>query len=131
MDEGAPDPNLSSQVGLLNEVGATARPGMLNSAALASIIASAMDAIITIDADQRIVLFNSAAEKMFRISFEEALGQPIDRFLPARYRDAHRAHVPKFGATHVTKSGRWARSARSTACAPPAKSSRSKPPSRT
>ncbi|HKP13685.1 MAG TPA: PAS domain S-box protein [Blastocatellia bacterium] len=70
---------------------------------MASIIASAMDAIITIDADQRVVLFNSAAEKMFRIPFEEALGQPLDRFIPARYRAAHRHHVPDFGATHVTK----------------------------
>jgi PAS domain S-box-containing protein len=97
------DPNASSHVGVLEEANEQAAPGMLNDEALASIIASAMDAIITIDADQRVILFNSAAEKMFGIPVEEALGQPIDRFIPARFRAAHRAHVPSFGETHVTK----------------------------
>src|SRR5438128_7839123 len=103
MDNETTDPNASSQVGLLEEANEQATPGMLDSQALSSIIASAMDAIITIDADQRIVLFNSAAEKMFRIPVDEALGQPIDRFIPARYRAAHRTHVPSFGETHATK----------------------------
>src|SRR5258708_7461960 len=76
---------------------------MLENKALANIIASAMDAIITIDSDQRIVLFNAAAEKMFCVSGDEALGQPVDRFIPDRYREAHKTHVPRFGATRATK----------------------------
>src|SRR5690349_9157570 len=103
MGKEATDPNASSHVGILEEASEQAAPGMLDSEALASVIASAMDAIITIDADQRIVLFNSAAEKMFDLPVEEALGQPIDRFIPARFRAAHRTHVPDFGETHVTK----------------------------
>ena len=61
-----------------------------------------MDAIITVDADQRIVLFNPAAELMFRCPAAEAIGQPIDRFIPARFHEAHRRHIHKFGDTHVT-----------------------------
>ena len=59
-------------------------------ARLAGIISSAMDAIISVDADQRIVLFDAAAENMFRCSTAEALGQPLDRFIPIRYRASHR-----------------------------------------
>ena len=49
---------------------------------LAGIIASAMDSIVTVDDQQRIVLFNSAAEKMFRCPKAEAMGHPITRFIP-------------------------------------------------
>jgi PAS domain S-box-containing protein len=69
---------------------------------LAGILQSAMDAIVTIDADQRIVLFNPAAELMFRCQMAEAIGQPIDRFIPARFHEAHRQHIQKFGKAHVT-----------------------------
>jgi PAS domain S-box-containing protein len=72
-------------------------------AQLASVIASAMDAIITIDADQRIILFNAAAEQMFGYPASEAVGQPLDRFIPERYRTAHREHIPAFGRTHISK----------------------------
>ncbi|OQW32638.1 MAG: hypothetical protein A4E19_04545 [Nitrospira sp. SG-bin1] len=69
---------------------------------LEGIIESAMDAIITVDEDQRVVLFNRAAEHMFACPFREALGQPLDRFLPARFREAHRHHVQTFGQSGVT-----------------------------
>jgi PAS domain S-box-containing protein len=50
---------------------------------LAGIIQSAMDSIITVDEEQRIVLFNCAAERIFRCPAAEALGQPITRFIPS------------------------------------------------
>jgi PAS domain S-box-containing protein len=78
---------------------------MENRARLAGIIESAMDGIITIDENQRIILFNSAAEAMFGRSEAEALGQPIDRFLAERFRESHREHIRAFGETKVT---RWA-----------------------
>ncbi|MGO8931664.1 MAG: ATP-binding protein [Limisphaerales bacterium] len=73
-----------------------------NRARLAGIIGSAMDAIISVDAGQRITIFNAAAEKMFRCPARDALGQPLDRFIPPRFREAHRGHMAAFGRTGVT-----------------------------
>lgn len=69
---------------------------------LASIVHSAMDAVITVDEQQRIVLFNDAAETIFGLSRDEALGSSLDRFIPPRYRDAHRDHIVRFGEAGVT-----------------------------
>ena len=71
-------------------------------ARLEGIIGSAMDALISVDEQQRITLFNSAAERMFRCSAHEALGQPLDRFIPPRFREAHRQHLREFGAKGTT-----------------------------
>jgi PAS domain S-box-containing protein len=67
-----------------------------------AIIESAMDAIISVDAQQRVVLFNHAAEQLFGYSAAEALGKPLDQFLPEEFRDIHRQHIDRFGATGVT-----------------------------
>jgi len=71
-------------------------------ARLSSIVDSAMDAIITVDQEQNIVLFNRAAERIFRVRREEALGSPLDRLLPERFRGIHGGHVERFGRTGVT-----------------------------
>ena len=71
-------------------------------ARLSGIIGSAMDAIISVDVRQRITIFNAAAEQMFRCPAGEALGEPLDRFIPARFREAHRRHVADFGRTGAT-----------------------------
>ncbi len=71
-------------------------------ARLKGIIGSAMDAIITIDADQRITLFNEAAERMFGTPKEAALGMPLERFIPERYRARHRQHITTFDHTGVS-----------------------------
>ncbi|MDF0650487.1 MAG: PAS domain S-box protein [Nitrospira sp.] len=75
---------------------------------LEGIVESAMDAIITVNEDQRVVLFNRAAERMFGCSIEDAIGRPLDRFLPASFREAHHHHVQDFGHSGVTsrKMGR-------------------------
>lgn len=69
---------------------------------LAGIVDSAMDAIITIDSIQNIVLFNSAAEKMFGVKSAEVLGKPLDRFIPSSYRGVHSTQITEFGKTGTT-----------------------------
>lgn len=71
-------------------------------AKLAGIIASAMDAVITVDTQYRITLFNAAAEHMFGCSAAEMIGGPLDRLLPLRYRREHNASIAEFGMTGET-----------------------------
>lgn len=66
-------------------------------AVVASTVDSAMDAIITIDDAQCVVLFNAAAEAMFGWPRAEAIGTPLASFLPERFRATHAAHVRRFG----------------------------------
>ncbi len=69
---------------------------------LAKIAAAAMDAIISVDERQRIVLFNPAAESMFGYTEHEAMGQPLEMLIPDGFRQAHLEHVQRFmkeGAT--------------------------------
>ena len=69
---------------------------------LAGIIGSAMDGIITVDQQQRIMVLNTAGEKMFGYRASEMLGQPLDRLIPERFRAGHARHIRKFERTHVT-----------------------------
>jgi PAS domain S-box-containing protein len=69
---------------------------------LEGIIDSAMDAIVTIDEEQKVVVFNDAAERMFQCSSRDAIGQSLDKFIPARFHEAHRHHVKGFGQSGVT-----------------------------
>ena len=69
---------------------------------LSGILESAMDAIVTIDADQRVLLFNPAAEVMFHCPAGKAIGRSIDEFLPQRFRKAHEEHIRVFGRTRIT-----------------------------
>jgi PAS domain S-box-containing protein len=71
-------------------------------AQVGDIVESAMDAIISVDESQRIVLYNPAAEKVFLRPSAAVLGQPLDILIPERFRGAHREHVEQFGHTGET-----------------------------
>jgi hypothetical protein len=71
-------------------------------ARLEAIVDSAMDAVITVDESQNIVLFNRAAEQVFGLPREQALGQALDHLIPNRFRGGHRGHIERFGSTGVT-----------------------------
>jgi PAS domain S-box-containing protein len=63
---------------------------------------AAMDPIITLDASQRVVLFNDAAEHVFGHPRERVLGQPVEMLIPARFRAAHHEHVDAFARRGAT-----------------------------
>lgn len=62
----------------------------------AAIVASAFDAILTMDARGNVVEFNPAAQAMFGYSLEEALGKPLaELIVPLRLRDEHQAGLER------------------------------------
>lgn len=65
-------------------------------ARLSAIIDSAMDAIVSLDDEQTIVVFNRAAERMLRITRAEALGESIARFIPERVRARYEGFLRTF-----------------------------------
>jgi two-component system sensor kinase len=74
----------------------------VNEARMMAIIRSSMEAIITIDDQHRVVIFNPMAEQVFGCSAMDAIGAPLARFIPERFRAAHAQHVAQFGVTGVS-----------------------------
>ncbi|RDJ99744.1 hypothetical protein DLM46_26640 [Paraburkholderia lacunae] len=74
----------------------------LNEARMMGIIRSSMEAIITIDERQNIVIFNPTAERVFGCTAMEAVGTSLSRFIPERFRAGHERHVEQFGVTGVS-----------------------------
>ena len=62
-----------------------------------AVIQYALDCIITIDHERRVIEFNPAAEETFGYSRAEALGQDLsDLIIPPRFREAHQRGVERF-----------------------------------
>jgi PAS domain S-box-containing protein len=62
------------------------------------ILSMSADAIIAIDAERRITMFNEAAERMFGYSEAEALGAPLDMLIPERLRAGTRRYIEPLAA---------------------------------
>ncbi|NMG74383.1 PAS domain S-box protein [Aromatoleum diolicum] len=58
---------------------------------LRQMVESVMDAIVTVDEDLCIVLFNKAAEQMFGVGAAEVIGTPFERLLAKAVRPGYRA----------------------------------------
>ena len=70
----------------------------------AGVLDIAYDAIISIDKNQQIIIFNKRAEKIFGYSQEEIMGQPFDLLLPEKFREAHRQHIRVFSESSASAS---------------------------
>lgn len=69
-----------------------------------SVMESAIDAIISGDAEGRIRSWNSAATALFQFTEDEAVGQPIELIIPERYRQSHEEGIRRVssgGPSHV------------------------------
>ena len=69
---------------------------------IAAILTATMDAVVAVDERQRIILFNRAAADLFRCPSEEAIGKPLDRFIPEPFQHGHAEDIRRFGETGGT-----------------------------
>jgi len=81
----------------------------LSEAKFSGIVAISADAVICIDENQRITLFNEGAESIFGYSKGEVVGSPLDVLIPERFRANHREHVKKFAEGRETSRRMGAR----------------------
>lgn len=89
---------IGAQVGRVVERDRSAQALRLSEAMFAGIVNISSDAIVSVDADQRIITFNRGAEQIFGYTAEEAMGEHLDLLIPEHHRSAHRIHVDRFGA---------------------------------
>lgn len=69
---------------------------------LAAVINAASDAVISVDLQGRISLFNPAAARIFGRSAESMLGQPLDALLPDAQRAEHPGLMRRFADSSAT-----------------------------
>ena len=68
----------------------------ISEARFAGIVRISEDAIISIDGEQRITLFNEGAERIFGYTSQEVQGRIIDVLIPKRFLSAHHGHIATF-----------------------------------
>jgi len=62
----------------------------------ARILEISADAVVSVDRQMQITLFNQGAEKTFGYSQRDILGQSLDILIPERFREIHREHLSRF-----------------------------------
>ncbi len=69
---------------------------MLSSELVRSVLDSAPDAMLLIDADGRIVFANDQLSALFGYGRDEIIGESVDSLLPHRFRDRHVGHRQQY-----------------------------------
>lgn len=72
-------------------------------AKLSGLIDAAGDAIVVVDEDQRIVIFNQAAERLFGYSKDEVTGKAHEILIPERFRPDHARKLGEFSRGTPTR----------------------------
>jgi PAS domain S-box-containing protein len=72
---------------------------------LRTIVEASLDAIMAVNAEGRLVLFNGAAQELFQYSEEEALNQPVDILLREEIGKIHQERLEKFLKRGVGQCG--------------------------
>ena len=67
------------------------------------LLEAAPDAILEVDAEGRILLANTEAQRLFQRSREELVGLQVEALLPERFRGGHFAHRAHYGAHPVRR----------------------------
>ncbi|MBG0827241.1 PAS domain S-box protein [Planomonospora sp. ID67723] len=89
--------NLGHQLGRVVERQQAQRAMEAGRRRLEQMIETSVEAFVAMDASGRIAGWNAAAERMFRLSREQALGRPLaDTIVPPRHRAAHRQGLDRF-----------------------------------
>lgn len=104
---GAP---LSIALALLTWLGLSMRTALhKRSAMLSTVLTAAPDAIVTLDKEFRVLVFNPAAEAMFGWTERQMLGRPIDSLIPVDSRDVHGLRTAEFADSHTLnrEMGDW------------------------
>lgn len=64
-----------------------------------SLVETAVDAIVSIDSDGNIALWNQSAESMFGYRARDTIGTPLGFIMPERYREAHQQALQRMLST--------------------------------
>lgn len=103
-----PDPALlevltdvGRQLGIVVERSRAERAQRISEEKFSGIVSISAEAILSVDAEERIIHFNEGARDVFGYEAEEVLGEPLEMLIPERFRRPHREHVAEFGASEV------------------------------
>ena len=80
------------------------QPAALQAARWEAILATALDAIVSIGPDGEITLFNRAAESIFGYAAEEVIGRPVECLMPSPYREEHQDYVRRYEETGIPRA---------------------------
>lgn len=76
----------------------------LDEARWLGVLDSVQDAIISIDIDGRVTLFNKAAQRIFGYDAEEVLGRNVRMLMPSPYRDEHDGYLEAYRTSRSPKA---------------------------